>query len=351
MKLSRAEKFYPPGPWDVSEKEYPSGGTFAEKMRFFLRYAILAPSTHNTQPWIFKLGKDFVELYADRKRSLPVADPDNREMVISCGAALFNLITVARRFGYLEDVKAFPGPLNPDLLARLSIYGNNETTGEEYLLFKAITQRHTNRMPYNSTQLPGPLVESLIRSAYVQGAWLQVIELEDEREAVAELVAEGDRIQGSDRAFRQELSSWVHPNRSRDKDGIPGYAFGIGNIASYAGPVITRAFDWGKGQAAKDSELAKNAPFLAVLGTDKDTPQDWLNAGQALERVLLRAAGDGVSASYLNQPVEVRSLRPRLGSIVKKRYPQMLLRMGYGPDVRPTPRRELEEVLNQEGGI
>jgi hypothetical protein len=112
------------------------------------------------------------------------------------------------------------------------------------------------------------------------------------------------------------------------------------------GPLVIRTFDFGKGRAARDRELATGSPVLAVLGTDGDTPADWLAAGQAAGRVLLGAQADGVSASYLNQPIEVDALRPRFSAILgRDGFPQLLLRMGYGPEIEPAPRRPLSEVL------
>lgn len=127
---------------------------------------------------------------------------------------------------------------------------------------------------------------------------------------------------------------------------MPGYAFGLGNLASYAGPLVVRTFDWGEGQAARDRQLAEGSPVLAVLGTHADLPPLWLAAGQALDHVLLRAAAEGVGASYLNQPIELPELRPGVAEILETDgHPQLLLRMGYAPRVRPTPRRPVEEVL------
>jgi hypothetical protein len=107
-----------------------------------------------------------------------------------------------------------------------------------------------------------------------------------------------------------------------------------------------RTFDLGKGQAAKDRDIALHSPTLAVLGTDQDTPEDWLRAGQALARVLLRARSEEVWASFLNQPIEVPELRGQLsGPIARNGFPQLLLRFGYGVEVPPTPRRPLSSVL------
>jgi hypothetical protein len=162
---------------------------------------------------------------------------------------------------------------------------------------------------------------------------------------VVDLVMEGDRLQMADVHFRRELAHWVHPNRSQSRDGMPGYAFGVGDLASLVGPLLIRTFDTGASQAAKDHDLAVHSPLLAAIVSKDDTPADWLAAGRALTRVLLRATADGLTASYLNQPVEVPALRSRLAALLDtKGPPQLLLRLGHAPAARATPRRRLEEA-------
>src|SRR5215470_2361610 len=90
----------------VSEGNFPTSGTPAEQLCFLLNYAVLAPSEYNTQPWLFKVSERTVELYADRARRLPIVDPEDRELTISCGAALFNLRVALRHFGYADEVEA-----------------------------------------------------------------------------------------------------------------------------------------------------------------------------------------------------------------------------------------------------
>jgi nucleotide-binding universal stress UspA family protein len=113
------------------------------------------------------------------------------------------------------------------------------------------------------------------------------------------------------------------------------------------GPHVVRSFDLGKDVARKDQRLAEEAPLLAVLGTATDSPPRWLAAGQALARILLRARAAGVDASFLNQPVQVTELRFRLAETVGRTagFPQLVLRMGYGPAVKPAPRRPVDDVL------
>jgi hypothetical protein len=116
---------------------------------------------------------------------------------------------------------------------------------------------------------------------------------------------------------------------------------------SLGSPLVVRTFDLGKGQAAKDRELAEHSPLLSVLGTDGDSPREWLTAGQALERILLRACSHGLTSSFLNQPIEVEAIRPRLAAAIASagRQLQLVLRFGYGPDLPPTPRETVANLL------
>jgi len=333
-------------PWDVRETDFPATGRPAEQLRFLLRYAVLAPSGHNTQPWLFKIDDDAVELYADRTRALPVVDPDDRELTISCGAALFHLRIALRHFGYAGAVATFPDPDDPDLLARIHMGKSRSASAQEQALFDAIGKRHTNRQAFEQRAVPEDVLITLQQAAHAEGAWLYLVQGEENRTALVGLIALGDRMQWADKHFRRELAAWARPSRNQRRDGIPGSALSFVSLLSQAGLRTGRTFDLGNGQAANDLQLATGSPVLTVLGTDVDTVYDWLMAGQALARVLLSARAQEIWASFLNQPIEVPELRPMLHKIIERAgFPQLLLRMGYGPEVPPTPRRSVSEVL------
>jgi hypothetical protein len=333
-------------PYVEALDEFPITGTAAEKLRATVRYAVHAPSSHNSQPWLFRVVDEALELRADRSRGLPVVDPDDRELVISCGAALFYLRVALQHFGCAPLVDRLPDAQDPDLLARVRVAGSHERTAADEALFHASSRRHTNRLPFEDRHLPERLAAALEAAAQVDGAWLHVFRTPEARAAVAELVAEGDRIQMADKRFRRELAAWLRPNWSDRGDGMPGEALGLGDVMAAAGPLVIRTFDIGRGRAARDQELAEGSPLLALVGTPRDTPYHWLEAGEALAHVLLRAQVEGVSASFLNQPIEVVELRPRLQIVTgRSGFPQVLLRFGYGRAVGGTPRRPWTDVL------
>jgi nitroreductase len=334
-------------PWRISALEFPGPEVAVElRLRFLVGYAVLAPSVHNSQPWLFKARDGRLELYADRTRALPVVDPHDRTLTIGCGAALFNLRIAARHFGYQTCVDVLPDPASHDLLASLRLGERKPPTHEENTLFSSITRRRTNRMPFDRTPVDRKVIEHLHAAAQAEGAWFHAAIERRARHVLAELIAEGDRFQFADKRFRRELASWIHSNRSHSRDGMPGYAHGHGDLMSMLDSFVIRTFDLGKGVAAKDQDLAEHSPALVVLGTTEDNPRAWLRAGQAMQHVLLHATAAGVSASFLNQAIEVENLRPRLAKTIGRTgFPQVLLRLGHGPDVKPTPRRNPAEVL------
>jgi len=331
--------------WSVCETDFPARASLAEQFAFLLNYAVLAPSSHNTQPWCFSVTDNSVEIYADRSRGLPVVDPDDRALTISCGAALFHLRLAMQYFGFGDMVEVLPAS-DVDLLARVHVSGQHMPTTDVQAMFRAILKRRTNRQAFEAREIPDSLLVDLQAAAKREGASLTIVRGDYRRTAIVDLIAAGDRMQLSNKSFRRELAAWVRPNHSDAADGIPGYGFGFSDVVALTGPFVIRTFDLGNFQAARDRELAEGSPVIAAITTAGDLPGNWIAAGQALARVLLLARANRVWASFLNQPIEVETLRPQVREALDvDGYPQLILRMGYAPDVRPTPRRSVSDVL------
>jgi hypothetical protein len=332
--------------WYIKEVDFPVNGSFEDKMKFFLGYAILAPSGHNTQPWLFKISKDGVKLYADRTRALPVIDPDDRELTISCGAALANFIIAANYFGFDAKFDLLPAKKDFDLLAEVNLTQGFEPSEDIKKMFKSITKRKTNRKPFEDKEIDGLVLQKMEILASEERVKLNIVRDNQLRELAVNIIEEGDKIQSNDKSFCRELAQWVHPDRKKSKDGIPVHSFGVGDLFAQTGPFYIGNIDWGDLQAARDRNLVEGSPVLGIVESRGDTPEDWMLAGMALEKILLFAASENLSASYLNQPLEVPDLKNKLIKSLKlKGVPQQILRMGYGKDVKPTPRRNVDEVL------
>ena len=315
-------------------------------LRFAVEQAVLAPSSHNTQPWRFRVEGDAVELYADRSRALSVADPEGRELVVSCGAALLNLELAIAHRGHEPEVTLFPEPGDPDLLARVRLGGERAPDPADDLLFREIAERRSNRRKFLSRDVPDEVTADLRTAACEDGVRLVAVKEAATRMVLAELVGEAHLAQFGDGRFRRELASWVTSNGSTRADGIPGYALGYGDLSSRFAPLAVRTLDLGRSQAVKSLRLAKSASVLALVVTDGDQPEDWLAAGRALQRVLLTASAAGLAVSLMNQPLEIPSMRAEVGRVVGAAgVPQVLLRVGYAPRTRATPRRPASEVI------
>ncbi|MGW7532466.1 Acg family FMN-binding oxidoreductase [Amycolatopsis sp. NPDC054798] len=312
----------------------PVGQLSADQVVSVLRSATLAPSTHNTQPWLFSSGPAGIELYADADRTLPVADSDRRELLLSCGAALFNLRTAIHATGVHPGTTLFPRRDDPDLLAVVRPRATAPIDRRLAVLAKAIPRRHTNRTPFTAKPVPAAVVGRLRHAAEVEHAWMPQLD-EDQLAGLRDLVGESHRVQVNDPAFLAEWRRWTGRARG-SRDGVP-YA---------AGGTTTADDTWVLRDYGDGTRTSGAPPLVVVIGTFGDTPTDRLRAGQAMQRVLLTATADGIDASFISQPVEVPTIRTRLRDLLGGGlWPQIVLRLGYGTPVSWTPRRDLGEVL------
>ena len=177
----------------------------------FVRYATLAPSGHNTQPWKFSITGDCIRIFPDFTRALPVVDPDNRELYISLGCALENLVIAAKCAGYDPEVKYFPAGESDECLSVTLKHSN--VTGDNNL-FRAISRRHTNRREYDKQQIPAADLTKIESVPTEEGVTSLVLTDPGGIKEIIELVREGNRIQMSDDAFMDEITSWIRFNDS-----------------------------------------------------------------------------------------------------------------------------------------
>jgi len=229
----------------IRDTGFSGDATEAEPLQLLVNHAVLAPSGHNTQPWLFKPGDRFLDLFADRSRALPVVDPRGRELTISCGAALEHLAIAARFFGSELTIDELPDPSGPDHLARVRL-GRRITPGTgDIQMFQTIPNRSTTRAWYENRVLPDQLCNRCRALADQSGVELALVSDEKRRWEIAGLVAEGDRIQFADPGFRRELAAWVRSRRSKTRDGISGDAFGMLDVLSPLGALTIRNLRFG----------------------------------------------------------------------------------------------------------
>lgn len=346
----RGERFDPVNsPYEVHEGGFPRLGTREEQFAFLLRYVVLAPSTHNTQPWKFAVSREGIEVYGDYGRRMPVVDPGNREMLMSIGAAVFNLRVAAAHFGVHCQVEynLSGDSERPLAFARLdpSLAPSPEDAAYDPL-FPMLTMRHTTRAPFLLTRIPAAVLERLSAVGERSRASLRVSTDGALNSKIANLVAEAERMELADQEFRKDLAGWIRPEGSEHEDGITAASLGLEGPASMLAPYITRTVDLSKQRAAQDKNLCIDAPALAVILGEDSVPH-WLDAGEMLEHLLLTVVREGMHFSYFNLPIHVPEYRARIrGFLGSSSWPQLLLRIGYSLATPPrTPRRPLDDVV------
>ncbi|MFB8777649.1 Acg family FMN-binding oxidoreductase [Streptomyces broussonetiae] len=312
---------------------------------YLVRAAVTAPSVYNTQPWFFVADGDRgIELYADPDRRLPRSDPGGRELVVSCGAALFNIRLAMRHLGFAPVVRPFPRPAQPELLARVEWGPYARSSADEQRMYAALRRRHTVRGPFRNDPLPAGLAEALRVQAAEEGAVLHVVDDAVSRKHLAALVTEAEGVHRKDAAHTAEQAAWTWRSADPRHDGVPAdVSVAHPDCTGFAGrdyAGLTSMFPVPPGRWPAPAGL------VAVLSTDRDDRSAWLRAGQALQRMLLLAAAHDVMAAFHTRPLEVGRLRTRLRrEFLPGDFPQMILRLGFAPAPRTVPRRPAAEVL------
>jgi hypothetical protein len=302
--------------------------------------AVWAPSVHNTQPWLFSASGQEIRVYADTRRQLLVADPGGREMMISCGAALFTARLALRSLGYIPDACILPDPAQPSLVARVSWQRRADPTEYEQQLFRWVQQRRTHRSGFEPLPLAPELLATLQEGAQRDGALLRIITNHGSRAALGAVVETAERAMRLDSAYVQELARWASPPDSTRTDGVPATAY-----PPFPGRDFAHGHGWGLA-GFSCGVTSRSAGVVCLLTTVDDRPADWVNAGQALQRVLLTSASCGVAAALHSQPLELPWLREYICTHWSDgTYPQLLLRLGTVPQAAVSVRRPPASVL------
>jgi len=318
--------------------------TKVTSLRRVVELASRAPSVHNTQPWRWRVADgSALELHADRSRQLPVADPDGRNLAISCGAAIQHAAVVGSALGLTPDVALLPSPVDPDLLARIE-FTPGRTPPNAQKTLELIETRRTDRRRFTSWPVPDARLGHLAEAASGWGAYAIPVTDVAARFRAELLVNRALSIQESDERFLAEQEQWI-ARSSRDGVPVPNATPAPGRPGErpnrYLGVVGTTS----------GGRLVESTDGLMAICTAHDDQLAWLEAGEALSALWLRATQDGLSIVPLSQVVEVAETRTALREEVfaGMAHPQILIRVGWQEIARTTlprtPRRPVDEVL------
>ena len=316
-------------------------------MRAALELAVRAPSLHNSQPWRWRLDGSIVHLYLDAARQLRATDPDARELVISCGAALHHLQVGLAGQGRQVRVRRLPDPAEPTLLASITLTDHLPAPADSGL-GNAILSRRTDRRRFGSWPVPAELIGELLELADLRGARLLPVTEPTLRRRLFRAIAVAAERQAADPALTAELAAWSGRNPG-SADGVPAAhvpepqrAPGQPPLRPFSHPQLPESTHDGEPEAAA----------LLLLSTIGDGPLQWLLAGEITSAALLAVTRDGLASSVLSQPLEVDDTRAFLRRHVAGGglwQPQLVLRLGWlpagTPPLPPTPRHSLDELL------
>jgi hypothetical protein len=316
-----------------------------DEMRVVAEFASLAPSVHNTQPWRFVARNQALEVHADPGRALHYLDQGHRQMYISCGAAAEFARLAIRSLSHACTLRLLPAGGAETLVATLVIGGPEPTAPVEERMIDAVARRYTDRGPYTDEQVSRGAVQRMREAAAERHCWLRVLDRPDDRLSVIRLLSTAEAAEAEDAGYREELEAWRRSGPS--DDGVPTEAF-AGWDGGRVNDVPLRDFSGAADHPHPDSGVPPTVErdTIVLLGTDRDDPASWLQAGRALADVLLTITDDDLVSQplgpVLDLPFTRAQLRRDLGLVG---YPQMLLRVGHGMRAPLTGRRSVDEVF------
>lgn len=312
------------------------------QMRTLVHYATLAANGHNTQPWKFAIKDNTIEIHPDYSRRLPVVDPHDRELWISLGCALENLLIAASASGYIPEVTY------PDRADFIHVQLTTDTP-QGSPLFDAIPQRQNTRSAYDSRPIKNEDLDQLQSLQLEPGVALQFATNPTAMETILEYVNLGNLAQYANNAFVDELIAWLRFNKKEalaKMDGLYSVCSGNPEVPRWLGRLFVAGT---KPQQQADADAAKfrTSPVAVVVTSETEDKSAWVRTGQVYERLALQTTALGIKSAFLNQPIEVAELRGQFQSAIGlgSSLPQLLVRLGYAEAMPRSLRRPVEEVL------
>ena len=317
----------------------------AEELELVTTFASLAPSVHNTQPWLFVADGHTLEVRADPERQLAVLDESSRQLHMSCGAAIEFARLAIRALGYSCIVRLTPRADDRLLMATLTLGGRSAAQPGERRLYDAAPRRYTDRGPYEDKQVPRTVLARLADAAGEVGCWVQPLNRPGDRLLAAVLLEKAEAIEAQDPRYRDELQQWRRHGTA--DDGVPDAALPSwpeNRVSDMPLRDFTGEEQPQGGRRGQRPDVERDT--LVVIGSDGDDRLSWLRTGRALAAVLLIATDAGVASQPLGQVTDVPATRVHLQrGLGLLGYPQLLLRLGYGHGKPTTGRRPIEETL------
>ena len=330
----------------ASTREPPSSaepGTAQRRHVDLVRQAILAASSHNTQPWKFRLEPDAISILPDLSRRCPAVDPDDHHLYASLGCAAENLLIAAQAAG----LKGHASYSAAEAGVRVDFEKMAPSPTD---LFEAIPKRQCSRAQYDGTALATEQLRLLEDAGQGDGVSVRLLTDRQMVAQVAEFVAAGNIAQFADPAWTQELKAWIRFNAREAAitgDGLYGAVMGNPDAPRWLGALFMRLGFSAERQNRKDIAYIRSSAAVAVVHSESDDIPHSIEAGRGYERLALKATALDLRTAFINQPVEVPALRAQFAAFlgIGHRRPDLVVRIGHGPEMPRSRRRPVESVL------
>lgn len=312
-----------------------------ELHRELVRYATLAPNSHNTQPWKFECQAQSILIRPDPARRCPAVDPDDHHVWVSLGCAVENLVHAAQTFGRHAEVSVMDGAIQ----VALSL-----VTPTRSELFAAIPERQTTRSEYDGSVLDASVLRQLDRAAAFPGVRIALLTDRSRLQSLVEYITQANSAQIADPAFVAELKTWIRFNEAEalaTGDGL--FAGATGNPALprwLASRLFGMVFRAGTENEKIVKQMRSSAGAVVFAGAGEH-PKHWVDVGRAYQRFALQSTLLGIRNAFLNQPIEVPAIRDQFANWLNLdgARPDLVVRFGRGPTLPRSLRRPVDRVI------
>jgi len=312
--------------WGVKVENFPIDSPVEKQLSFLINYAVLAPSTHNSQPWVFQIRNNKIRIKKNSKRALKIADGQENLMYISLGCALENLLIASDYFGFKHEINYFLSDLNDVTVCEVVFNKKSGISNYNKHFIFSIPQRHTNRGKYDN-KIPKQGFLEEIKNFFNEDVGIEIISDVETKEKITEIMLLAREDTFSDKEFRNELAGHQRNNLTKSFTGMPGFTMGFPSILSFLTPTVVRKINVMKIIKNKDRELLnKHTPLFLIIKLKEVNKKNCLLAGRFFERIALMAESRGLHTAFQEIPLHIDKLQEILGT---KHFPKIFFRMGY----------------------
>jgi hypothetical protein len=340
-----ASNYYP---WDINLLNFPSNGSIGQKIEFLLRFAVLAPSGHNTQPWNFEIKGNSVLLLINKERSLRGSDPERRQLLIGFGCMIENLCIAATYYDMVADIDYGTDLLVSNHVGTVTFSQRLKEESNSAELISAIPKRHTSRGKYLDKPLPVHFFER-IHAEIPESISVTIVNGERDKDRIAEIINEAGIAAMDSDTFREELSHFIRSNYTKAPTGMPGFALELPGPISLIASRLIKKVNLSRASKKKDLELLqKHTPGgFIIISSRGDGPMDRIACGRFFERIWLLATANDLACSPMAAAVQSEEYRSRIQHVANIAFePQIFFRIGYSAkQFRHSPRFSIEQLL------